>query len=893
MRLYRLLLRIFPRDFRARFGADMADVFADRLRAARTRGLVAVLALWMRTAADAIAHGIAERRAADRSTEHFPLRSPMRDSFVQDARYAIRAFRRRPGFTAAALVTLALGIGANTAIFSVVHATLLRELPYPDAGRIVRVYEMYRRNFSRFVANPFNYDTWERRATSFERLAALRGGYATLTGAGDPEVLHVQSVTPSFFEIMGAPAIGRALTDADFGSGAVVISSRLWTTRFGKAPGVLGSTITLDGVAVPVVGIMAETFRFPERTDAWRPLQLTPQARANMNSWFLGVVGRLKPGVTIEQAQTELDAISSDLAAQFPKQRRDRGAWVIGLHDDLVANVSDSVVLLQSVVGFVLLVACANVANLLMVSASARRREIAIRAAMGAGRMRIIRQLVTESVLLATAGAALGAMLAVWGVDALTSFAPERTLPETAAVGVNGVVLLFTLSIAAMTGLVAGVAPAILFSRAEAAGTLTDTAITTSGPGRLAQRLLRAGLVGTEVALSLILVVGSVLLVQSFLRLNAQETGFARDRVLTALIQLPSWRYKAPEPIQAFWSELFNQFDRTPGVRQAAASSALPFSNWEWQTWFEVAGRDAPPDNGASIRTVTPRYFEALDVPIKAGRAFTNLDTSTSDPVVIVNESFARAHVNGNPIGQRLRTERPDQRAASTTLVNAAKPPEFAPRWMTIVGVAGDTRHTRLNVAAQPEIYRPLAQTGATSMMVVALRTDGNASALAPQLRDIVKTIDKDVPIEQLRTMAAAIDQTTARRRFEMWLMTLFAALAALLAIVGIYGVMSYVVGLRRREAGIRLALGARPAQIKQLMLRQGLGPVAIGLVAGLIGAPFATRLIEAQLFQVTRHDVWTYTGVTFAFLVVAALACWMPAQRTSRVEPVSVLRTD
>ena len=889
MRRFRLLLLLFPREFRVRFGADMADVFTDRLRAARARGVIATLALWIRTIADIIPHGLAERRAAARVA----WSTRMIDSLSHDVRYAFRTFRKRPGFTAVALVTLALGIGANTAIFSVVHAVLLRELPYPHAGRIVSVYEMYRRNFSRMVANPFNFDTWEQRAQSFERLAAMRAASLTLTGAGDPVVVVTQSVTPAFFDIMGRPVMGRPLTDADAGGAAVVISTYLWRTRLNQSKHVLGSSITLNGEPAQIVGVMPEAFRFPGRTDVWRPLELTPAVRANMSSWFLGVVGRLKPGVTIQQAQAELDAISADLAAQFPKARQDRGAWAIGLHDDLVYRVSDSVVLLQIVVGFVLLVACANVANLLMVSASARRREIGIRAAIGAGRLRLVRQLVTESVLLSAAGALLGVLLAIWGVRLLTSFAPDRTLPETAAIGVNGVVLLFTLTVTVLTGVIAGIAPAILFSRGETSGALKDTSATTAGVGGRAQRWLRSGLVSAEVALSLILVAGSALLVQSFLRLDAQDTGFARDRVLTALIDLPRWRYKDPERLRAFWTELFARLEHAPGVSRAAASTALPFSNWEWQTWFEVAGRDAPPDNGSSIRTVTPRYFDTLDVPITLGRAFTDADTSSSEPVVIVNEAFARQHVDGNPVGQLIRTERPGQRPTSTTLINATQPPEFTPRWMMIVGVAGDTKHTRLNRPPEPEIYRPLAQTTATTMMVVALRTDGDAAALAPLLRDAVRAIDGDVPVEQLRTMDAAIGQTTAQRQFEMWLMTLFAALAALLAIVGIYGVMSYTVGLRAREVGIRLALGARASQVKQLMVRQGLVPVALGLAIGLIGAQFASRVIEAQLFDITRHDPGTHAGVAMAFLAVAIAACWVPARRTSRVDPVHVLRVD
>ena len=893
--MYRRLLLLFPHPFRARFGGDMAEMFADRMRAAREQGLFAVLSFWARTVSDVIAHGIAERRAAARASSRAAGSTLMLDSLIQDVRYAFRTFRRRPGFTAVALVTLALGIGANTAIFSVVHAVLIRDLPYPDADRIVSVYEMYRRNFSRMVANPFNFDTWERRAHSFERLAAMRAASVTLTGAGESVVVFSQQVTPAFFEIMGGPAVGRALTHADADGPAVaVISAHLWRTRLGESANVLGSTITLDGVPAQIVGLMPETFRFPSRTDIWRPLGLTPTVRANMTSWFLGVVGRLKPGVTIDQAQAELDAISADLAAQFPKARQNRGAWVIKLHDDLVFRVSDSVVLLQLVAGFVLLVACANVANLLMVSASARRREISIRTAIGAGRARLIRQLMTESVLLSSAGAIAGVAIAIGGIRLLVAFAPGNTLPATAVVGINATVLAFTGAVAVLTGMLAGVAPAFISARGATSWTLKETGAA-AGSGNRSQRWLRSALVGAEVALSLVLVAGSALLVQSFIRLNAQQTGFSRDGVLTGLVTLPRWRYKDPATISAFWRDLFDRLAHAPGVTLAAGSTALPFSNWEWQTWFEVEGRDAPQDNGSSIRTVTPGYFSALDIPLRGGRAFTAADTFAGEPVVIVNESFARRHITGNPIGQRLRTERPGSGPASTTLINAARPPEFTPRWMTIVGVTGDTRHVRLDWAAEPEIYRPLAQTSATTMMVIALRTErgGDGATLIPALRDSVSAIDRDVPIESLRTMDAAIDQTTAQRRFETGLMTLFASLAAVLAMVGIYGVMSYAVGLRTREVSIRLALGARPAQIKRLMVRQGLVPVVIGLAIGVVGAQYAGRLIEAQLFAVTRHDASTYAGAAAVFLIVAAIACWMPARRTSRVQPVSVLRSE
>jgi putative ABC transport system permease protein len=898
MPIYRLCLLLFPRPFRERFGQDMAEVFADRRRQARRRGRMAVAALWVRTLADVLAHGWAERRAERRRSRDGRGRwIPMLlQTLVQDVRHALRAFRRRPAVAAIALATLALGIGANSAIFSVVDVVLLKPLPYRDAGRIVHVYETNRRyHFDRGVANPFNYDTWERESASFERLAAMRGGAVTLTGAGDPARLRYDAVTAGFFDVMGIrPLLGRTLNDTDAveGRDVVVISYRLWTSRFGSDPQILGHTLTLEGQTATVVGVMPEAFRYPEGWDVFRPLALSAKERADMHSWFLGVVGKLKPSVRIEGAQAEMDAISSRLEEEYPASRQDRGVRLVGLHEDLVSGVAEGLTLLQAVVGFVLIIACANVANMLMVGASGRRREIGIRAAIGAGRGRLARQLMTESVLLAVAGGALGVWLAHWGAALLVALSPDRTLPAGMTPGVNGEVLAFSLALSALTGLLVGVAPAFFFSRADIVDVLKDSSLAAAGSGKRGQRLLRTSLVATEVAISLAMLTGSALLAQSFLRLTSQDPGFAAPRLLTAQISLPAWRYPNTAAPGQFWSRLFDRLAAAPGVTGVAASTALPFSNWEWQTWFEVRGREGDKNDGTGIRTVIPGYFEALGVPVLAGRSFTAEDASGADPVVLVNDTFARQFLQGaNPIGQELRTERPDTTGPRvTTLIGADKEQPTSARWMRIVGVVGSTRHTSLDAPPEVEIYRPLAQSPA-STMILALRTSGDPLGVESGLRDVVRDLDPTLPVQQIRTMEAAIGRTTAQRRFEMWLVSLFAALAGALALIGIYGVMSYVVGLRTREMGIRLALGARPGQVRALVVRQGLVPVGFGLAAGFAGAWVLAGVLRTQLFDVAPHDPRTLAGASLAFLAVAAFACWIPARRTSRVDPIVVLR--
>ena len=883
-RIYRLALRVYPRAFRARFARDMEEHFADRLRDAR--GPLQAAGLGIRLTAETLAAALAERRRPSPVTRGFMLQA-----LAQDVRHGLRALRRRPGFTAVALATLALGIGANTAIFSVVHAALLRDLPFHEADRIVRIYETNRRfNFSRGVVNPYNFDQWQRGTSSFVGLSAMRARSLTLTGAGEPSRMRAQAVTPDFFDVMGVePALGRRFTasEAEAGEPVVLLSHALFQARFGSDASVIGRPVTLEGDAFEVIGVMPAGFAFPHDSDVWQPLALSPRDRANVGTWYLGVVGRLKPGATIEGAQAELDTISSRLEHELPKMRADRGARVVGLQEDLTSGLADGLKLLQGVVAAVLLIACANVANLLLAQGVARSRELSIRAAVGAGRWRLVRQLLTESLLLSFAGAALGALLAVWGVKILLAWSPQP-LPGGVSPGVWGWPLLFTGGVAMATALIFGVIPAIAAARADVVESLRDGGRTGTRRGAW----LRGSLVAAEVALAVVLLAGSGLLISSFARLVSQDLGFNREGLVTAHISLPSARYAAPAARARFWDTLFERLERLPDVTAATGSTALPFSNWEWQTAFTIEGREQVPNDGAGIRAVTSGYFATLGIPLVAGRAFTVNDRPGSERVIVVNESFARRHLPGlSPVGQRVATvssaalANPAARGAST---NAHAPVE----WASVVGVVGDARHFWLEEPPGPELYQPVAQQP-PGMMTVALRTTGDAETLAAGLKPIIADIDPDLPLERIATMEALIGDRVKTRRFHMSLLTLFASLALGLAAVGIYGVMSFSVSERVREMAIRLALGADPRGVKWLVLRQGLRPVAVGVLAGLPLALLASRLLESQLFMTSPRDATTLTGVSLLLLAVAVLACWVPARRTGRVAPIEVLKSE
>jgi putative ABC transport system permease protein len=880
--LYRLLLRCFPTAFRHRFGDDMAAVFADRHRAAAARGRLAIVALWWRTMTDVVTHGLSERRAGRRRGGHIGVsRSDhMLSSIVHDIRFALRGFRQRPGFTAVALLTLALGIGANTAIFSVVHAVLIRELPFPQSDELVRVYATHRKyNFDHGVMNPFDYTYIEQRASSLAGLSTVRGCSTTLTGAGDPVQLACNATSASFFDVLATrPALGRAFTadEADANARVVVISHRLWQTRFGGRADIVDLAVTLDGREWTVVGVMPDGRALPANADLWRPFTLTPAMRAEMGSWFLGTLARLRPGVALETAKAEIEAIGRELEAAYPARRTDRGFNVVGLHDDLASRSADGLRLLQGVAAFVLLIACVNVANLLIAQATARRREFGVRAALGGSRWRLVRQSLTESVVLSLGGALLGTTIAVWGVGALVAMAPPFLLPDPESIGVSWPVLGATTIAAAMTGVLFGLVPALLSASPALAQVVgTGQRAAAAGLSWTRGQWLRSGLVAAEVALAIVLVAGAGLLVRSFSLLIGQPPGFTPGGLLTAQFTLPSARYPTAEARSRFWVDLVDRMSALPGVERAGGTDALPFSTWEWQMDFTIEGREEVPNDGAGVRTVTPGFFATLEMPPVAGRVFDDSDTAGSGPVVVVSDAFAAEHLPGmSPVGQRLGFGPPKGRV-----------------WSTIVGVVPATRHLGLDEALRPEIYWPLAQRPGTSSFHVALRTSVDPLALVSPLRAAVRDLDPNLPVQELKTMDALIAARVAPRRFYMTLLVLFAVLAAALAATGIFGVMAYIVSQGRREIGIRLALGARPAQVRSRIVAQGLVVVALGAAAGLVGAFLLSPLLSAELFRVTPTDPATYGAAACALLSIALLACWIPARRTTHVDPATVLR--
>ena len=879
MRLYRVLLLVFPSSFRHRFGDDMQAVFRDRLTAARRQGLGAVFGLWRRTVIDLTRHGFAERRNRSRQQQRATRPAGWWHTTVQDVRYGVRTLRQRPALTTFALLTLALGIGANTAIFSAFHAVLLRPLPYPDADQIVNVYSTNRRyQFTRGVGNPFDFDYIEHRNSSFSAFAATDVCSTTLTGAGDPARLGCVNVMPSFFDVMQTwPSQGAIFTgeQARLRERVVVISHALWTTRLNGRADVIGSTLTLDDQPWTVIGVMPAAFAYPAGSDLWRPMTLTAKERAVRGSWYLGVMARLKPGVTVEDAQSELDRLAGELAAAYPKQRTDRGFNLVPLRDDLAFRSAAGLRLLQGVVVVVLLIACANVANLLLAQIGGRAREISIRTAVGASRGRIVRQLLTESVLLASAGAVLGAFIAVFGLRLLVALAPPYLLPDPSSIGVSAPALLFTALVAIATGLLFGLAPAVVSSSRRMTSSLRDGIRSAAGGLTLSRRhWLRAGLVAVEVALALVLLAGAGLLVRSFALLIRQPPGLVPDRVLTGTLTLPAARYANDESRRQFWTALIDRLGQIPGVKSVAGSTALPFSLWEYQADFVVSGREAVPNDGAGVRSITPDLFKTLEIPILAGRAFTPADGTASERVVIVSDVFVRQHLTGlDPIGQRISTDR------------------GKPVWATIVGVVGSTRHLSFSEDYRSDIYYPLPQSASVTSLLFALKTAGDPESFVTAVRGVIRDLDPNLPVTDLQSLDDFLSAKLARPRFAMGLLALFAGLAGALAITGIGGVLWSIVSQGRREIGIRLALGAQRGHVQRGVVRQGLLVVTVGTVVGLIAASWLTQLLESELFLVTPTDPLVFATAVTGFFVAATVACWLPAARVAHVEPAVVLR--
>jgi putative ABC transport system permease protein len=804
-------------------------------------------------------------------------------TLIQDLRYGVRMLWKSPGFTIVAVLTLALGIGANTAIFSVVNGVLLRPLPFRDPSRLVLIAE--KSSFPIISTSYENYLDWRDQSHSFESMEATRGSSITLTGAGEPERLNVRMATAGLFSMLGINAqIGRTFLpeeDRAGGTPVALLSYGLWQRRFGGSADIIGKTVNLDLQPYTVVGILPSGFQILQPADLYLPF--TPWAKtlpADRN-WHPGIIplARLKQGVSKEQARGEMVGITKRLEQQYPDYNTGTSADVVGLQDEIVQNSRPALLLLLGAVSFVLLIACANVANLLLARAASRGREVAIRTAMGASRGRVIRQLLTESVLLSLAGGLLGVIVALAAVGLLPKIAGD-SIPQGAPIGLDPWVLAFTAVVSLFTGLLFGIVPALRTANLDLRGTLNEGSRgSTAGPG---QHVLRGALVAMEIALAMLLLVGSGLLLRSFSRLQEVPPGFQPDHLLVADIPLSPTAYAKPQDRYQFFDRLVERAKSLPGVRSAAAASFLPVSGGGSIIHFNITGH--PPKSphefvAAGYRTITPNYLETLGVPLLQGRFFTRGDNEKSPAVVIINATMAHTFFpNENPLGKRLQL--------------GALPEQEVPT-MEIVGVVGDV-HFGLGTDPQAEMYLPYRQADLllpVFQLSVVMRTAGDPSLETSALRSALAEIDPNQPLVKVRTMEENMATTVAQPRFRTWLIGILAMLALVLAAVGVYGVMSYTVTQRTSEIGVRVALGAQPRDVFRIIVGQGLRLALFGVGVGLVAALVLTRLLQSFLFGISAYDPLTFIAVSLLLTLVAVAASYFPARRATRVDPMIALR--
>ena len=805
------------------------------------------------------------------------------NSIFADIRYGLRSLRKRPGSTAIALVTLALGIGVNTAIFSAVDSILLRPLPFKDPDRIVSVWEQTPSvGIQQNQAAPANFFDLRNQNQSFAALGAYGPLDINLTGAGDPERLDGQLVTANVFSILGvAPALGRTFLPNEDQPGqehVVVLSDALWARRFNRDPSIINRNIALNGESFTVVGVMPRGFFFPVReTELWTPWAMEPDQASGRGDHYLGIVGRLRTGVSIEGANADLAAIGQRLAAEYPRTNEGLGFIARSLHRDYVGDLRLPMLILFGAVGLVLLIACANVANLLLAQATTRRKEIAIRIALGARRWTIVRQMLVESLLLACGGGLLGVAGAYWGVEALTKFLPE-SLSKLQGVNIDARVLLFTLGVSLLTAIVFGGLPALLASRTTPGATLSDVARDVAGgtSGRHVRRLL----VVSEVALAVVLLVSAGLLIRSFQLLRQVEPGFNPENALTMRMVLPFPKYAKKEARSAFYDEVLRQVKETPGVEAAGMITFMPLSFNGMNFSFSVEGRAAPSDLNlpfALFRVVSPDYFRAMGIPLLRGRYFETQDSQDTTPVTLINRRLAEQYWPGeDAIGKRIK-------------VGPADSPNS---WLTVVGVVGDVRQTGLQVQ-KLEFYVPYMQERRSFMAPrdLVVRTKADQAVIAAAVRKAVWSVDKDQPVSNVRTVNEVFSAAISQERFQALMLGLSAALALVLACVGLYGVISYSVVQRTHEIGVRMALGAQPVDVLSLVIRQGMSLTFAGLILGIVAGTFVTRVLTDMLFGVTPRDPLTFAGVPVLLLIVAFLACYIPARRATRIDPLIALR--
>lgn len=800
----------------------------------------------------------------------------------QDILYSLRIIRKNPIFSLVAVFTLAIGIAATTAVFSVVNAVLLRRLPYKNPNQLVMFWETnLKKGLDQFPASYPNFIDYKEQSRSFESLVAFRPQNFNLTGGGEPLRLEGAEVSEGFFNLLGQPPLsGRTLVSEDNQTGAsvVVVSFGLWQNRFGSDPGLVGKALTLDGKPYTVVGIMPSSFRFPgelfERADLWVPLTVSPDEARNRLTHSLFVVGRLKPDIPIQKVQAEVGTVAKQLEQQYQDSNTGWGATVVTVQEQLTGDVRPSLLILFGAVSLVLLIACANIANLLLARSIIRQKEFAIRLSVGASRLRIIQQLLTESLVLALGGSILGLLLAFWGISLVKSLIP--TSYNVQDIGLNAAVLFFSLLLAVITAILFGLAPAIQATKVDLNETLKEGSNKMSAG--VHRRFLRQLLVVSEISLSIVLLIGAGLLIRSFSRLQEVDPGFKSDKLLTMSMTMPVTKYADAQKQRDFFQQILQQLRNVPGVKAVGGATRLPLSGKDKVRAFLIEGRAATPGEQltASYSAVGADYFNTLGIKLIKGRYLTERDDDRAPQVVVINETLARRFFPGEePLGKHLILKKSN--------------PQIAPE---IVGVIGDVRGNALDAESKAGIYVPYLQDPSPAISV-ALKTDGDPLGLAASARNAVRNVDKDQPIDNIATMEELVFKSTSQRRLNMVLLSVFAAIALVLAGVGIYSIMAQSVRQREHELGVRIALGAQPRHILKMVIGQGMILILIGIALGLVATFFLARLASSLLYGVSAVDPLIYGSVPLLLAAVALLASYIPARRATKVDPIIALRSE
>jgi putative ABC transport system permease protein len=881
LRLYEAALGLCPAAVRREYHDDMLETFGARAAVAARKGRLAPLQLLAREIVDVIRVRLADRETAASVNVPPHRRTPVR-AMTQDIVYAVRLLRRQPGFAGVAIATLALGIGATTAVFTVVNGVLLRPLPFADPDRVLILLNGRTGKLSTAMSPP-NYRDVTARSGVFAAWAAFDGSAVNLAGQGEPQRLQAGDVTGGFFSVLGvSPKYGRFLQESDVATGAraIVLSDGFWRRQFSGRADVIGRSLQIDGRAFEIVGVAPPGLAFPwGNPDFWRPLVLTPHnlSDSQRGAQWIGVLARLKPGVTLGQANSSVTIVAEQLAHDFPDTNRDRIVIGVPLQERVVRTIRPALLMLLGAVLLVLLIACVNVANLLLARANARGREVAVRAAIGAGRGRLVRQFLVESLVLGGAGA-LGGLAIAWAANrALVALGPA-SIPRLADISIDWRVLLFAITVACGTSLLFGLLPALSTS-----GAAFSHAVMTGrgnlGPGGHRVRRL---LVVCEMALAVVLLIGAGLLIRSYQRLSGVNPGFAADHVLTFHLALPEAKYPTAAATHDLMASYVTRLSALPGVEHAAAVFGLPLDSdfTATSTFTRRSDVNSVDEPTAGMRVVTPHYFATLKIPVRSGRVFDEHDSAGASEVVVINEEAARRYwPDRNPIGEQIKL--------GARLVSGIP---SGPK--TIVGIVGDVKYGGLDLAAPPEVYLPYAQHPVDSL-TIAVRTHGDPSSIVPSARAELAALDRELPIADIRPMEALIGASIAERRFIMLLLASFALVALALAAIGVYGVLAYVVSQRTQEIGLRMAIGATTGDVAQLFLREGIVLAGAGVVAGLGAAAAASRAIASLLFDVGSGDPMTFVCVTGLLVTTALVASYLPARRAAHVDPMEALRCD